>query len=128
MLADLNEKQVVVNGTNPNVFRESLKFLYFHEINFEDITKDVLLDICALAHQYDVGSLVGAVYNYMLDFLKVENVLACLRVAEHYNFLELQTDCRVTAFVATNKKDFCSKEMSTRGFPWNLFIQHILHI
>jgi hypothetical protein len=96
MLADLKEKRenrVVVTGTDPTAFREFLKYVYFLEINFEKITEDVLLQICALAHQYDVGSLVGANYNFMLDSLTVENVLARLRVAELYDFLELQADC-----------------------------------
>jgi hypothetical protein len=74
MLADLKEKQekwVVVNRTNPSALWEFLKFLHFPKINFEEIAEDVLLDICALAHQYNVGSLVAAVYNYMLNSLKV---------------------------------------------------------
>lgn len=87
----LDGQSVVVSDISCELFEVVVKFLYTGEL---EVSPDLLLDVLNASHHLLIEALSLRVQHELVMLVTTDNVVPLYAAADHFNALELKTQCR----------------------------------
>ena len=102
-MKESTSEDIVIHDTPVAAFQALLVYIYHGKVDLPEATMDDVLDILAVAHRYQIDTLVTEIAEKLQSTLKNDNVLSRYELASLYNLKTLEEACMKIIVSETDK-------------------------